>query len=211
MAARNGSPSMHRNDITGLILAGGAGRRMGGVDKGLVDLDGRPLAAWTADVLRLQTRHLWISANRNAERYAALAERVIADRLDGYQGPLAGIAAALAVIETPWLLTSPCDTPLLPTDLGIRLAAALAADPAAALAIAADSERQHPLHALLPARLAPSLDDYLAKGDRSVGGWLAGLKPAVATFVDAGNAFANLNSSAELQGLAWDIRASQGA
>ena len=193
---------MDRADLTGLILAGGAGRRMGGVDKGLVELRGRPLAAWTADRLRPQVGRLWISANRNAKRYACLAERVIADRLDGYQGPLAGIAAALAMIETPWLLTTPCDTPLLPADLGTRLAAALATDPGADLAVAAAPDRQHPLHALLPARLAPRLDGYLAADRRSVRGWLAGLNVAVAVFDDGERAFANLNRPEELARLA---------
>ena len=188
---------MHLSAITGLILAGGAGRRMGGLDKGLVEVDGRPLAAWTAERLRPQVGRLWISANRNRERYAALAERVVPDRLADYQGPLAGIAAALAVVETPWLLTCPCDTPRLPVDLGARLAAALAADPAADLAVAADSQREHPLHALLPARLAPGLDAYLAAGGRSVRGWLAGLRPVVVRF-DGDGAFANLNNPAEL-------------
>jgi molybdopterin-guanine dinucleotide biosynthesis protein A len=171
---------------------------MGGRDKGLVAVDGRPLAAWTADALRPQVGRLWISANRNTERYAELAERVIADRLPGYQGPLAGIAAALAVAETPWLLTCPCDTPGLPADLGSRLAAALAEDQEADLAIAADTERRHPLHALLPVRLATSLNAYLADGGRSVRGWLAGLRVAVASFRDGSRAFANLNSVEDL-------------
>jgi molybdopterin-guanine dinucleotide biosynthesis protein A len=183
-----------RHEIIGLMLAGGAGRRMGGVDKGLVELNDRPLAAWTAARLRPQVGRLWISANRNADRYSALAERVVADRLDDYQGPLAGIAATLAVVETPWLLSSPCDTPCLPADLCARLAAALAAAPSADLAIAADAEREHPLHALMPARLAPDLDAYLAGGGRSVRGWLAGLKPVVVGFADGAQAFANLNS-----------------
>ena len=174
---------------------------MGGRDKGLVDLNGRLLAAWTAEVLRPQVGGLWISANRNAERYACLAERVIADRLQGYQGPLAGIAAALALLETPWLLTSSCDTPLLPDDLGSRLAGALTTHPAADIAIAADAERQHPLHALLPVRLAPNLDAYLAEGGRSVHGWLAGLTVAVVIFDDANRTFANLNDPGELAAL----------
>ncbi|MGD9299477.1 molybdenum cofactor guanylyltransferase MobA [Thiohalocapsa sp.] len=189
---------MNANDVTGLILAGGAGRRMGGRDKGLVELNGRPLVAWTAAALRPQAGRLWISANRNTERYASLAERVIVDRLAGYQGPLAGIAAALAVLQTPWLLTSPCDTPRLPADLGARLASALTANPTADLAIAADCERRHPLHALLPAHLAARLEAYLSGGGRSVRGWLDLLNPAVVTFNDGARAFANLNSLEDL-------------
>ncbi len=192
------SRHMSPSDITGLVLAGGAGRRMGGRDKGLIDLNGRPLAAWTADALRPQVGRLWISANRNIERYAGLAERVIPDRLDGYQGPLAGIAATLAAVDTPWLLTAPCDTPLLPADLATRLAAALAADPSADLAVAADSERQHPLHALLPARLAASLDAYLAAGGRSVHGWLEAQAVALADFSAVPRAFSNANRPEDL-------------
>jgi molybdopterin-guanine dinucleotide biosynthesis protein A len=200
---------MERSDITGLILAGGAGRRMGGLDKGLLEVAGRPLAAWTADRLRPQVGRLWISVNRNANRYAPLAERLIADRLVGHQGPLAGIGAALAEIETTWLLTCPCDTPLVPADLGSRLANAITANPTLDLALAADAEREHPLHALLPARIAPDLEAYLADGGRSMRGWLAGRRAAVVRFADGEQAFANLNTPAQLASLTAAVASSR--
>ena len=111
-------------DITGLILAGGMGRRMGGADKGLLLLHGRPLAALSLERLRPQVGSLFISANRNLDIYAALGPEVLPYLLPDYPGPLAGIHAALSRIETPWLATCPCDSPYLPSDLVERLTAA---------------------------------------------------------------------------------------
>ena len=120
--------------ITGLILAGGRARRMGGEDKGLIPLAGRPLIAWVIDALAPQVGRILISANRNQAAYAAFGHPVIGDEavgaeLAGFQGPLAGIAAAMTRMETPWLLTLPCDAPLAPADLASRLAAALVHGP----------------------------------------------------------------------------------
>ena len=123
-----------RNSITGLILAGGRARRMGGEDKGLIPLAGRPLIAWVIAALAPQVGRILISANRNQAAYAAFGHPVIGDEaggteLTGFQGPLAGIAAAMTRMETPWLLTLPCDAPLAPADLASRLAAALVHGP----------------------------------------------------------------------------------
>ena len=120
--------------ITGLILAGGQARRMGGQDKGLVPLAGRPLIAWVIAALTPQVGRILISANRNQAAYAGFGHPVIGDEaggaeLAGFQGPLAGIATAMTRAETPWLLTLPCDAPLAPADLVSRLAAALAHGP----------------------------------------------------------------------------------
>ena len=119
-----------RDQITGLILAGGQARRMGGQDKGLIPLAGRPLIAWVIAALTPQVGRILISANRNQAAYAAFGHPVIGDEavgaeLAGFQGPLAGIAAAMTRMETPWLLTLPCDAPLAPADLAPRLAASL--------------------------------------------------------------------------------------
>lgn len=119
-----------RDRITGLILAGGRARRMGGQDKGLIPLAGRPLIAWVIEALSSQVGSILISANRNQAAYAAFGCPVIGDEaggagLAGFQGPLAGIAAALTLAETPWLLTLPCDAPLPPVDLAARLVSAL--------------------------------------------------------------------------------------
>lgn len=112
---------MWHKRITGVILAGGRGRRMGGVDKGLLELRGRPLAAWVAERLAPQVDELLVSANRNGERYAAIGYRVVGDRIPGFAGPLAGLHAALKVAAHQLVATVPCDSPFLPADLVLRL------------------------------------------------------------------------------------------
>lgn len=187
------TPERHRiphSAVTGLILAGGAGRRMGGADKGLLEIAGRPLVAWVLAALAPQTGRLLISANRNLARYATFGVPVVEDRCGGFQGPLAGIAAALDTIETGWLLVSPCDTPLLPRDLAARLSSALV-EQRAVVAIGADTKRSHPLHALIPRHLAGDLAEYLDRGGRSVLGWVERHRPAVAGFAD--DVFCNIN------------------
>jgi len=198
-----------RENITGLVLAGGAARRMGGVDKGLTVLGERPLIDWVVEALRPQTLTLLISANRNLDRYAATGCPVVTDRLEDFQGPLAGIAAGMRRIDTAWLLVSPCDTPLIPRDLGLRLADALAAQ-AARIAIAADPHRTHPLHALIPRTAAADLDDYLASGGRSVGGWLERHAVATARFDGSPSLFSNLNNPGDASAMAKRLRAYRG-
>lgn len=200
------TPEPTRENITGLVLAGGAARRMGGVDKGLTMLAERPLIDWVLEALRPQTLTLLISANRNLDRYAATGCPVVTDRLQDFQGPLAGIAAAMARIDTAWLLVSPCDTPLIPRDLGCRLADALAGQ-AARIAIAADPRRTHPLHALIPRTAAADLDAYLATGRRSVTGWLDRHTIATARFDGSPSPFSNLNRPEDARAMAQQLRA----
>lgn len=173
---------------------------MDGIDKGLIEIAGQPLVGWVASALRPQVSTLLISANRNRERYAALGWPVLKDQYDDHQGPLAGIAAALAHIRTPWLLVSPCDTPLIPADLARRLAATLGAR-AANIAIAADNARTHPLHALIPRTAGVTLCDYLAGGARSVTGWLECQRTAVAIFDEMPGLFENLNRPSDVASL----------
>ena len=118
-----------RTDITGVVFAGGQGRRMGGVDKGLVELDGRALVAHVIERLAPQVGELVINANQNRDRYAAFGYPVVADVIPDFAGPLAGLHAAMAAATTPYVVTSPCDSPFLPADLVARLALALAATP----------------------------------------------------------------------------------
>src|SRR5699024_6312427 len=120
-------PELSSDAITGAVLAGGAGRRMGGVDKGLVELRGKPLVAWALDALRPQTATLLINANRSQDQYRVFGWPVIADDGDGYQGPLAGMLAVLSAAQTAYVLTVPCDAPRIPPDLAARLGAALLA------------------------------------------------------------------------------------
>lgn len=187
-----------RDSITGLVLAGGLGRRMGGEDKGLVPLAGRPMVAHVLDALRPQVGTVVVNANRNQERYAAFGHPVIADAVDGYLGPLAGVLTALQHCATEFLVTAPCDAPLIAPDLVARLYAA-AVTTGADLAVASDGQRQQPVFLLLRASLAPSLEAYLAGGDRKVDLWFGQLHVVEADFGDAPDTFVNVNDPDERQ------------
>jgi molybdenum cofactor guanylyltransferase len=183
-------------NITGLILAGGLGRRMGGVDKGLQLYAGRPLAAHVIERLSPQVGTLLISANRNPESYAALGHPVVADRIDGFAGPLAGIHAGLSACTTALLATAPCDSPHLPLDLVARLRAALLlAD--AEIAMAATATGLHPTFLLLRREVLPSLAAYLADGRHRMQEWCRSRAHCIVDFSDE-QAFANINTLEEL-------------
>lgn len=183
-------------DVTGVVLAGGLGRRMGG-DKGLQWLHGQPLAQHVGERLAPQVASLLINANRNQAAYAALGWPVVADALPGFAGPLAGLHAALCAASTPLVVTAPCDSPFLPPDLVGRLRAALVAA-GAGLAIVRSGERLHPVFCLCRRELRPALEVCLASGERRFMAW-AGLAGAVeADFSDIPEAFANLNTPQEL-------------
>ena len=194
------------SDITGLVLAGGQGTRMGGVDKGLQPFRGQPLALHTLRRLQAQTGTTLISANRHLADYAAFGVPVWPD--DGYEGPLAGplagLLAGLAHCHTPWLLAVPCDTPFFPTDLAARLAAAAQREQAdIALAAAHDGALQ-PVCCLLRTTLQADLAACLQRGDRKVRAWQARHRSTTVVFNQPGDhpaAFANANTLAELQAL----------
>lgn len=189
-------------DITGLILAGGQGLRMGGVDKGLVPLRGQPMVAHVHARFAPQASRVWISANRHAGCYAPWGERVLADPAAwAGAGPLAGVAGALAQLTTPWLATVACDMPRVPADLVAQLAAALR-DGARAAVAEADGRLQ-PVCMLVAAELAAPLADYLAGGGRRVGQWLA-LAGAVRVPFAQASAFVNVNTPEELGSLSED-------
>jgi len=177
--------------ITALVLAGGAGKRMGGVDKGLVDFHGQPLAWRALQRLSASAGQCLLSANRNVECYRQWGVRVISDQFHdahtGYAGPLAGIAAGLACTTTEWLLIAPCDMPFLPVSLGQRLGAT-----SARLSVAYGAGRIQPLLALLHVSLAQDVQAYLEQGGRTVQTWQARHQPAITSFIEA-EAFANYN------------------
>ena len=177
--------------ITAAILAGGAGSRLGGRDKGLELLAGRPLIAHAVAALRGQAGGLLICANRNVERYAQYAV-VCSDAVPGFHGPLAGISAALSACRTPWLLTVPVDGPDLPANLAVHLYDAAMAE-RRDLAAAWDGARIQPLFALYRVTLAASAADALAH-DLPVRRWQENLYRAKADFADTAAAFANLNT-----------------
>jgi len=189
--------------ITGLILAGGRGSRMGGVDKGLQNHQGLPLAMHALLRLSPQVGHLIINANRNLGAYEAMGAPVWPDALPDYAGPLAGFLAGLEHCETPYLLTVPCDSPRFPVDLVQRLALALEAQ-GADIAMAATLEdgrlQVQPVFCLMRATLLESLVAFTQTGQRKIDRWTAMHRCVEVCFDDA-SAFANVNTLAELQQL----------
>lgn len=183
--------------VTGLILAGGQGRRMGGVDKGLQPLRGRPLAAWVLERLAPQVTEVIINANQHQAEYARLGCRVVGDEIGGFAGPLAGLHAGLNANVHPFLVTVPCDSPFLPRDLVARLHAALVAHHAD-LAVAKTGDQPHPVFALVRETLAGHLAQFLGGGGRKIDAWYASLQVVEVPFDDEADAFSNINTPAEL-------------
>jgi len=183
--------------ISGVVLAGGLGRRMGGLDKGLVEFRGRPLIAHVLERLAPQVDEILINANRNADTYARFGHRVIADAVGGYAGPLAGLHAGLRSATRSCVLTVPCDSPFLPLDLAARLARALAAR-RADLAVAKTGNRPHPVFALVRRAVLPHLEAFLEAGGRKIDAWYATLAAVEVAFDDEAEAFRNLNTPEEL-------------
>lgn len=194
---------MSNQDITGLILAGGRGSRMGGVDKGLQNFHGMPLALHTLLRLAPQVGAVMINANRNLGAYEAMGVPVWPDAMADFPGPLAGMLTGLERCETPYLVTVPCDTPNFPADLVSRLAAALA-DADAEIAMAAAREdgtmRTQPVFCLLKVELLESLLHYMQSGQRKIDRWTALHRCTVVEFADSA-AFYNANTIDELQHL----------
>lgn len=183
--------------ITGVILAGGLGRRMGGVDKGLQDLQGRPLVRWVIERVAPQVDELLVNANQNGERYAEFGYRVIPDAIAGFAGPLAGLHAALSEARHPLVATVPCDSPFLPADLIFRLFFELTAAKAD-LAVARTFDQPHPVFCLCKRTVLPHLTDYLQRGERKFERWYSTLNSVAVAFDDEAAAFENINTREEL-------------
>lgn len=195
--------SIPPDQITGLIVCGGRGTRMGGVDKGLQNHDGMPLALHALLRLQAQVGAMLINANRNLAAYESFGAPVWPDPLPDHPGPLAGWLAGLERCETPYMVTVPCDSPRFPTDLVLRLAAALQRDNAD-VAMAATLEdgrvQPQPVFCLLKSSLLESLLASLHAGERKIDRWAAQHRSVQVLFDDAG-AFANANTLEELQRL----------
>lgn len=192
---------MDTSSITGLILAGGRGTRMGTVDKGLQTFCGKPMVAHVIERLAPQVHGLMINANQNLDTYRAFGFPVWQDSVQGFAGPLAGLQAGLAHCATPYLVTAPCDSPFLPADLVERLGMARSeadADVAVAVTGSGDSRQPHPVFCLLKCALLANLEAYLAQGGRKVDAWYASLRVAEVRFEDEA-AFRNINTLEELQ------------
>ena len=190
--------NIDRSQITAGILAGGAARRLGGIDKGWYVLDGRALVEHTLARLEPQAGHLLISANRSLDRYRGLGCEVAMDRAPGHGGPLQGLASLLHATSTPYLLVVPVDTPALPEDLGQRLAEAMT--PGIDLVCARAAQRRQPLHALMRRQVLAPLETALAADMARVTDWQARLAVAEVDWPQA-DAFANINAPSDAR--AW--------
>ena len=182
--------------ITGIVLAGGQGRRMGGVDKGLQPLRGKAMIEWVLERLEPQVAEILINANQNRGTYAKYGHRVVPDEIGGFAGPLAGLHAGLKAAAHPLVLTVPCDSPFLPTDLASRLQAALTGKD---LAVAKTGAQPHPVFALMKRQVRESLEAFLASGGRKIDAWYAALKVVEVSFDDEADAFRNINTLEELR------------
>lgn len=192
------------DEVTGLILAGGRASRMGGIDKGLQSLNGDAMVAHVLRRLQPQVGGMLINANRHLDAYRQFGVPVCSDQIEGFAGPLAGVHAGLTQCRTPYLVTAPCDSPLLPVDLVSRLWLAMErddSDVAVAVTGQPESWQRHPVFILLKTALLPRLQAYLAAGGRKVDDWLGTLNCAEARFDDEA-AFANVNTAAHLADMA---------
>ena len=187
-----------RDHITGLVLAGGLGRRMGGVDKGLSRLGDEPLVAHIIRRLAPQVGPLIINANQNHDIYAGFGHPVVGDRIEGYAGPLAGLEAGLAACTTPYLVTAPCDSPFLPANLVSRLVESLTAHKAS-IAVARTGDQLHPVFSLIRTDELPDLQAFVTAGGRRMEAWLKRLRWVPCPFDDCPDAFANINTPDELR------------
>jgi molybdopterin-guanine dinucleotide biosynthesis protein A len=206
LAANTAGVAMMRvPGVTGVVLAGGQGRRMGTVDKGLVLLRGEPMVRHVIDRLAPQVDEILINANQHGAEYAAFGRRVIADAIDGFAGPLAGLHVGLTHAAHEFIATVPCDSPFLPLDLVARLRAALEAHDAD-LTVARTFEQAHPVFALVRKRVLPHLTRYLEGGGRKIDHWYATLATVEVAFDDDADAFRNINTASELAAASVDGR-----
>ncbi|HTP61324.1 MAG TPA: molybdenum cofactor guanylyltransferase MobA [Burkholderiales bacterium] len=183
------------NGITGIVLAGGQGRRMGGVDKGLQLLRGKPMVAHVVARLAPQVGEVLINANQNIDAYERFGYRVVPDAIGGFAGPLAGLHAGLSAASHPLALTAPCDSPFLPMDLRLRLNNALGGND---LAVARTGEQPHPVFSLVRVAVLDHLAKFLAAGGRKIDAWYATLEVVEVPFDDEADAFRNINTREEL-------------
>jgi molybdopterin-guanine dinucleotide biosynthesis protein A len=186
-----------REKITGVVLAGGQGRRMGGTDKGLMQMGERPMITWVLERFASQVDEVLISANQNLEEYARFGFRVIADEITGFAGPLAGLHCALRQSSNPLVGAVPCDSPFLPLDLVERLYRALL-EHKAQLAVARTGDQPHPVFSLCRREVLGNLTRFLENGGRKVDAWYAALNHVEVQFDDQPEAFRNINTRQEL-------------
>ncbi len=191
--------SQHAN-VTAVILAGGQARRMGGGDKGLVQLAGRPMIEYVIEALKPQVDRILINANRNKEIYEGYNFPVIADLHEGYKGPLEGMISAMASADTDYIITVPCDAPLLPPDYVQRMIEQTVSEKAD-IGVADSGERIQPVFSLLKCILYESLSHYLDSGERKIDLWFQQHKMVKIDFSDKPEIFENVNSMEDVKKL----------
>ena len=184
--------------ISAVILAGGQARRMGGVDKGLQPLQGKPLFQFIYDRLHSQVEHISVNANRNQAIYAVAGLPVFGDNIEGFQGPLSGILTALERSETDFVLFVPCDSPFFPDNLLEKLKSAVVFH-GVSIAYVHDGEREHPTFCLMARSLKEKLAAYLATGERRMLQFMRQNGAVSVDFSENKAAFTNINTLDELQ------------
>ncbi|MDP2152920.1 MAG: molybdenum cofactor guanylyltransferase MobA [Methylotenera sp.] len=186
--------------VSAIILAGGRATRMGGVDKGLVQLQQKPLIQHVIERLKPQVDEIIINANREINQYQALGYPILCDEHTDFIGPLAGFSLGLKHAKHDYLLTVPCDSPLLPLNLAQRLMTSLTKNNAD-IAVATSGGNTHPVFCLCKKNVLPSLTEYLASGERRVSAWQKSQRYTEVDFSDAVDAFINLNTFDDLSAL----------
>jgi len=187
-------------EITAVVLAGGQGQRMGGMDKGWVNFQGRPMIHHVLEQISPQVQSVLINANRSLEEYQSLGHQVVEDIEQGYHGPLMGMLTGLTHAKTDWVLFVPCDIPLLPKDVVEKLNEAVAKNDVD-VAVVHDGERLQPVISLMRRSLLPSLDAWLAEGKRKIDRWYMQHRMVVVPFDSPEEDFMNLNTQQEVQEL----------
>lgn len=185
-----------RDDVTAVILAGGMGRRMDGVDKGLIEVAGREMIGFVVDTLRGNVDHIVINANRNLKRYERYPVTVVADSIQGYQGPLAGIEAGLSAASTDWVFTCPCDSPMQSAQLLPHMWSEVKEEEVE-IGVAHDGQRTHPVFLLLKRELLSSLRIYLESGQRKIDRWFGSHRLAIIDCSAYAQSFVNINTAEE--------------
>ncbi len=191
--------------VTGIILAGGKARRMGGQDKGLIHLAQKPMIEYVLNAIQPQVDDIIINANRNQAIYKAYGFPVVADQIEGYCGPLAGMASGLQAAKTPFVVTVPCDSPLIPDDLVQKLYSTMQ-DEDAEICTAHSSGRMQPVFTLMKTEVLPSMLEFLNNGERKIDKWFEKHHLAIADFSDQAETFININSEEELTAIELKLK-----
>ena len=188
---------VNKSNITAVILAGGKGSRLEGQDKGLVVYKNKTLIQHVIDRIQSQVNSILINANRNQETYESYGHPIISDELSNFQGPLAGFACAMKATKTDYIVTMPCDGPMLPLNLVSRMIDNLNGH-TQSISVAHDGNRLQPVYAMIPVVLIDSLESFLANGDRKIDLWYAEHKTVLVDFSDQPESFFNVNKQEDL-------------